>query len=60
MNNDGFLLTTVAHAVCGRRRTAARAAGGRVDRGALSLEGVLWCVAAGFAAVIVAGIIMSR
>ena len=54
-------MTAVVHTVYGQLRTLTGARGsGRRDRGAVSLEHVLWYVAAGVAVAVIAGVIWAQ
>ena len=58
MNID-LMLTAIVHTVYGHLRRLAPADAGR-DRGAVSLEQVLWFVAAGVAVAVIAGILWGK
>jgi hypothetical protein len=60
MNID-LLVTAVIHTVYGHLRAVTRPApDADTDRGAVSLEQVLWFVAAGVAVAVIAGILWSK
>jgi hypothetical protein len=56
-----LLITAVVHSVYGRLRALRpQGVGEERDRGAVSLEQVLWFVAAGVAVAVIAGILWSK
>ena len=57
--NIELVLTAIVHTVYGQLRRAAPADSAR-DRGAVSLEQVLWFVAAGVAVAVIAGILWGK
>jgi hypothetical protein len=57
--NIELMLTAIVHTVYGRLRRLAPIDAGR-DRGAVSLEQVLWFVAAGVAVAVIAGILWGK
>jgi hypothetical protein len=59
MMNIEMVLTAVVHSVYGQLRRLTPHEGDR-DRGAVSLEQVLWFVAAGVAVAVIAGILWGK
>ena len=57
--NLELLLTAIVHSVYGRLRRLAPD-GGEGDQGAVSLEQVLWFVAAGVAVAVIAGVLWGK
>lgn len=57
--NIELLLTAIVHSVYGRLRQLAPDSGER-DQGAVSLEQVLWFVAAGVAVAVIAGVLWGK
>jgi len=57
--NIELVLTVIVHTVYGRLRRLTLSDGER-DRGAVSLEQVLWFVAAGVAVAVIAGILWGK
>jgi hypothetical protein len=57
--NIELVLTAIVHTVYGRLRRLTLSDGER-DRGAVSLEQVLWFVAAGVAVAVIAGILWGK
>ena len=58
--NIELLLTAITHTIYGQLRRFSGAADDRGDRGAVSLEQVLWFVAAGIAVAVIAGILWGK
>lgn len=59
MNID-LMLSAITHLVYGQLRRLAPHAGAEHDRGAVSLEQVLWFVAAGVAVAVIAGVLWGK
>ena len=57
--NIELLMTAIVHSVYGRLRRLAPD-GGERDQGAVSLEQVLWFVAAGVAVAVIAGVLWGK
>ena len=60
MSDLRMLLTALTHTLYGRMHAPVRRADGRRDRGAVSLEQVLWFVAAGVSVAVIATIVWNQ